>query len=79
MDSVRQLFLGRVSEMGDNEDRVYRSFSDLSLFIKSLRAKGLASGEVSDLLLAGAAAVGRPPGRRIDRPLLGQRRPAQHQ
>jgi hypothetical protein len=47
MDSVRQLFMGRVSEMGDNEDRVYRSFSDLSLFIKSLRAKGLASGEVS--------------------------------
>lgn len=33
--------------MQAEEDAVYRCLSDLSLFIKGLRAKGLASGEVS--------------------------------
>lgn len=47
MDSVRQLFMGKVEAMPANEDRVYRSFSQLSLFVNGLRAKGLATGEVS--------------------------------
>jgi hypothetical protein len=36
-----------IEKMEENEDTVYRSFSNLSLFIKHLRDKGLATGEVS--------------------------------
>ena len=43
----RTLFNTPVDSMQAQEDAVYRRLSDLSLFIKSLRAKGLASGEVS--------------------------------
>ena len=43
----RTLFHTPVHRMQAEEDAVYRRFSDLSLFIKGLRAKGLASGEVS--------------------------------
>ncbi len=47
LEDCRTLFSTPVSSMQDAEDAVYRRFSELSLFIKSLRDKGLASGEVS--------------------------------
>jgi len=47
MKSVRTLFVNPVNKMDSHEDSVYRSFSNLSLFIKHLRDKGLATGEVS--------------------------------
>ena len=43
----RTLFNTPVESMQAEEDAVYRRLSDLSQFIKSLRQKGLASGEVS--------------------------------
>ena len=47
MRNSRALFRSPVHEMTVHENAVYCGFSDLSLFIKSLREKGLASGEVS--------------------------------
>ena len=47
LTDCRALFSTPVDRMQAEEDAVYRRFSDLSLFIKSLREKGLASGEVS--------------------------------
>jgi hypothetical protein len=47
MGSCRTLFENPTREMEQNEEPVYRSFSNLSLFIKHLRNKGLATGEVS--------------------------------
>ena len=47
LKSCRALFVAPMSEMHPHEEAVYRNFSELSLFIKGLREKGLASGEVS--------------------------------
>ncbi len=47
LQSCRTLFAGTRQEMIGNEDAVYRDLSRLSLFIKTLRQKGLATGEVS--------------------------------
>ncbi len=47
LDGCRDLFQTPVKRMAPQEERVYQTFSDLSGFIKSFRAKGLASGEVS--------------------------------
>ena len=47
LTSCRSLFAAPVGEMRPHEEAVYRNFSELSLFIKGLRKKGLASGEVS--------------------------------
>jgi hypothetical protein len=47
MKSCRTLFLSPTDRMEGHEDTVYRSFSNLSLYIQHLRNKGLASGEVS--------------------------------
>ena len=45
--ACRKLFKQPIKRMDENERRVYQSFSELSLFIKDLRGKGLASGEAS--------------------------------
>ena len=47
LGSCRTLFTEPIDRMEENEKAVYRSFSRLSGFIKGLRVKGLASGEVS--------------------------------
>ncbi len=47
LSDCRILFNTPVKAMQAEEDAVYRRFSELSLFIKSLRERGLASGEVS--------------------------------
>ena len=47
MRNCRALFKSPVSDMTEHENAVYRGFSDLSLFIKTMRQRGLASGEVS--------------------------------
>jgi len=47
MASCRTLFINPTGKMEENEEAVYRSFSNLSLFIKHLRNRGLATGEVS--------------------------------
>jgi hypothetical protein len=43
----RRLFAESIDKMPDNEEAVYKAFSRLSLFIKTLREKGLVTGEVS--------------------------------
>lgn len=43
----RDLFKGDLNEMPANEKAVYAAFSDLSQFVKRMRAEGLASGECS--------------------------------
>ncbi|MHC4216214.1 MAG: hypothetical protein ACYSWP_22915, partial [Planctomycetota bacterium] len=43
----RRLFAVPISEMPENEKKVYNAFSRISIFINSLRKKGLASGEAS--------------------------------
>lgn len=46
--ACRRLFVRPLSEMAENEEKVYTVFSKLSLFIKDdLRGKGLSSGEAS--------------------------------
>ncbi len=45
--SCRTLFHAPTGQMARHEEEVYASFSRLSRFIKRLRAKGLASGEIS--------------------------------
>ena len=47
LDACRHLFSNPVAQMAENEKAVYAAFSRLSLFIKTLRQKGLASGECS--------------------------------
>ena len=47
LSNCRELFKTPVEKMEDEEVKVYESFSKLSLYIKSLRKKGLASGEAS--------------------------------
>jgi predicted membrane chloride channel (bestrophin family) len=47
LETCRTLFTQPRAHMMENEEAVYRAFSHLSDFIKSLRKKGLASGEVS--------------------------------
>jgi hypothetical protein len=47
LTACREMFTKPIAAMDENERAVYGSFSDLSLFIKSLRGKGLAGGEVS--------------------------------
>lgn len=47
METVRHLFKGDPKDMLDNEKAVYAAFSDLSTFIKRMRADGLPSGECS--------------------------------
>ncbi len=47
LSDCRILFNTPVKAMQAEEDAVYRRFSELSLFINSLRERGLASGEVS--------------------------------
>ncbi len=47
LDACRTLFVNPVSEMNTHEPRVYAAFSDLSIFINSLRSRGLPSGEAS--------------------------------
>lgn len=47
MKSCRALFVNPVDRMESYEDTVYRSFSNLSLYIQHLRNRGLTSGEVS--------------------------------
>ncbi|NNE57755.1 MAG: hypothetical protein HKN36_06570 [Hellea sp.] len=46
-ESIRALFKGNQYEMFTNETRVYGAFSQLSEFVKRLRADGLPSGECS--------------------------------
>jgi predicted membrane chloride channel (bestrophin family) len=45
--ACRTLFTQPRTRMDENEEAVYNAFSHLSVFIKSLRQRGLASGEVS--------------------------------
>ena len=45
--SCRNMFKGSREEMPANERAVYAAFSDLSSFVKRMRAEGLASGECS--------------------------------
>ena len=47
LTACRDLFQSPISEMDEPEERVYRCFSRLSLFIKSFRSRGLSAGEVS--------------------------------
>ncbi len=47
LSACREMFTKPIAAMEENERAVYGAFSDLSLFIKSLRGKGLAGGEVS--------------------------------
>lgn len=48
LDSCRKLFQQPVEQLRENEESVYRNFSNLSRFIRNdLRQKGLASGECS--------------------------------
>lgn len=48
MTDMRHLFSNPIAQARDNEERVYRRFSDCSRFIREeLRGAGLASGEVS--------------------------------
>jgi predicted membrane chloride channel (bestrophin family) len=47
LKNCRALFHAPVAEMPVHESAIYRNFSELSGFIKELRGKGLASGEVS--------------------------------
>jgi len=49
LDASRTLFSSPVSEMSTHERRVDVAFSNLSLFVKKLRTRGLPSGEASRL------------------------------
>ncbi len=45
--AARNLFTAPINRMNENERAVYKIFSEISLFIKDFRKKGLATGEVS--------------------------------
>jgi hypothetical protein len=47
LNSCRTMFMSPISELEKNEREVYVYFSRISVFIKKLRAAGLASGEAS--------------------------------
>jgi hypothetical protein len=47
LKASRSLFASPLAETDEREKEVYRLFSNVSLFIKKLRAQGLASGEAS--------------------------------
>ncbi|WP_299108031.1 hypothetical protein [uncultured Winogradskyella sp.] len=47
LSSCKHVFSNPVSDLEENEKAVYRSFQDLSKFIKSMRSYGLPSGEAS--------------------------------
>lgn len=47
MQACKDMFKGKVSKMAEQEIIVYSAFSDLSEFVKHLRADGLPSGECS--------------------------------
>jgi hypothetical protein len=47
LDACRDLFTQPTSQLRENEKAVYEAFSRVSVFIRGLRGKGLASGEVS--------------------------------
>lgn len=47
LGACRRLFTEPLKRMDENERAVYAAFSGLSLFIKDLKKKGLASGEAS--------------------------------
>jgi predicted membrane chloride channel (bestrophin family) len=47
LSSCKHVFSNPVNELEENEKEVYRSFKDLSKFIKSMRTHGLPSGEAS--------------------------------
>lgn len=47
LGSCKHVFLNPVSDLEENEKAVYKSFQDLSKFIKSMRSHGLPSGEAS--------------------------------
>ncbi len=47
LEGMRTMFEQPVSEMEHNEREVYAAFSNLSIFINSLRDRGLPSGEAS--------------------------------
>ena len=47
LDSMRTMFHRPVSELEQNEPAVYSAFSNLSVFINSMRGRGLPSGEAS--------------------------------
>lgn len=47
LTACRKLFKEPIDRMDENEQNVYGAFSELSRFIKNLRGKGLATGEVS--------------------------------
>jgi hypothetical protein len=47
LSSCKHVFSNPVNELEENEKEVYRSFKDLSKFIKSMRGHGLPSGEAS--------------------------------
>lgn len=47
LNSCKNVFTHPVTDLETNEKEVYHSFEQLSLFIKSMRSHGLASGEAS--------------------------------
>ncbi len=47
LENCRDMFSNPVSELEIHEKKIYNSFEDLSVFIKSLRSHGLPSGEAS--------------------------------
>ena len=47
LDACRHLFTGPVNEGIEREQQVYAAFSDLSVFVNSLRDRGLPAGEAS--------------------------------
>ncbi len=47
LDGCRDMFTAPISELPNTERRVYASFSDLSLFVKRLRSRGLPPGDAS--------------------------------
>lgn len=47
LDGCRDMFTAPIRDLPQTERRVYAAFSDLSLFVKKLRTRGLPSGEAS--------------------------------
>ena len=47
LDACREMFMSPVEQVDDTERKVYAAFSDLSLFVKVMRSRGLPSGECS--------------------------------
>ena len=49
MRGCKDMLKGKIKDMPENEQQIYQAFSELSLYVKSLRADGLPSGECSRL------------------------------